>query len=646
MWKYVQAMFQSQVAFSLENDHENMKYSYNPRTRPRKFTSFPEKMVRTLLVLFTLFLVYLNSAQHLSQTVVHSLFLSYVILLIFLLYPLKSGDNPRENHLPWYDLLFAVCGVSGLQHYVIEIETMEQQSNLLNLHWNTQMLLGALGILVLAEASRRVSGVSIVWVVATLFLYCFSTERPMTRIIYDLFQSELGILGASAKICASYVVMFIIFGSFLECIGVPQYLISWAKAIAGATLGGPGKVAVISSAFCGMVSGSSVSNSVTVGSSLIPLMNQYHYPRSFTGAVVAAASVGGQIMPPIMGSAAFLIVEFYHIPYGELVARALIPAFLYFLGVYFMVHFKAKKLELRGIPQKNLPTVKELLPKIYLLFPLFLLMYLMLLGFPVIDATILATLITILIGLLNKEDPLTFSKVFKTLESSSRSILPIAATCGMAGVISGIVITTGLGQYLISAVVSVSKGEVFVALLVTMLFSLLLGTMMPTIANYVIMATIGVPILVRGMGVDVVVANIFVFYFAIVSDITPPVSMASYASAAMAKGEYLKTAFTASFLSMAAFLIPYLFALYPALLLIDTSLFEVTLLLFTATAGMFAFAAGAMGYLFTHLSPLLRVVAVLSGLLMIYPETYSDIVGLIGISLLIFQQKTALRHVE
>ncbi|MFI3254359.1 MAG: TRAP transporter fused permease subunit [Eubacteriales bacterium] len=645
MWKWLKEKFLAHIQFSPEFHHDDLRYSYNSQTFRRNFSGIPQKLISFLLLLFVFFMIYLNTVSTLSPMKAHCYFLSYVILLIFMLYPLKKGTSKRENYIPLYDVILAFSGIICLHQYVSDLESLNYQSSLLNLQWDTQSLYAFIGILVLAEACRRVVGPSTLWCVSLLFLYTLTIDRPMTRIFYDLFQSDIGILGAPAKVCASYVVMFIIFGSFLECIGLPQYLISWAKAIAGATVGGPGKVAVISSAFCGMVSGSSVGNTVTTGKTLVPLMLQYRYPRSFAGGVVAAASVGGQLMPPIMGSAAFLIVEFYDIPYGVLVARAMVPAFLYFLGVYFMVHFKAKKLELRGLPKKNLPTIQELLPKLYLTIPLILLMYLLVVNFPVADATIYASLLCLLLGLLDKEDPLTFAKVLKALESSSRSILPVAAACGMAGVISGIVVTTGLGQYLISAVISVSHGELFVALLMTMLFSLLLGTMIPTIVNYVIMATIGVPILVIGMGVDVVVANIFVFYFAIVSDITPPVSMASYAAAAMAKGEYLKTALAASYLSLAAYLIPFLFVLYPALLLINTSIFEIVLLLFTASAGMFAIAAGTMGYLFTHLSTGLRLTAVLSGLLMIYPETYTDIMGLVGISLLVFQQKTALRNI-
>lgn len=646
MWQFFWTKFRNHVEYSPEIHHDDLKYCSNSQTYRRNFTGLPEKKVRCLLVCFTLFLVYLNLSNSvpLSQSVRHCLFLSYVILLIFMLYPYKKSHYQRENHIPWYDLLFALLGVTSLQRYVLELEMLEQQYNLLNLHLNTQMIFGIIGILALAEACRRVSGSSILWVAGFLFLYTMTLERPMTRVIYDIFVSEQGILGAPARVCASYVVLFIIFGAFLEEIRLPDYLHDCAKYLSGGRVGGAAKVAVISSALCGMVSGSSVGNTVMAGSSAIPLMKKYQYPKSFAGAVVASASVGGQMMPPIMGSAAFLMVEFFDIPYGQLVGRALLPAFLYFLGVFFMVHFKAKKLNLHGLPKEELPTLGELLAKSYLLIPLVLLIYLLLGGVAVAESTCYATIISILLGFLDKAQPLDHKRIFQALESACRMILPVSVACCMAGVISGIVTSTGLGQFLISAVVSVSGDEIFVALLATMLCSLLLGMMVPTIANYVIMATIGAPILIYGMGVDVILANMFVFYFGILSDITPPVSMASYAAAAIAKGKYLKTACTATTLSMSAFLIPYLFMLHPALLLVETTLMEVFLLVLTASAGMFAVSAGVMGYLFAPLGVLIRLLAVLSGFLLVYPETYSDIVGLVGISLLIFQQKITIKQ--
>ncbi len=636
MWQILREIFLKKVAFAEDISHEELKYSYNAQISRRRFDGVPKILLSTLLVIFSLFLVFLNITDKLSSTLSHCFFFSYVILLIFMLYPLKKQEDKPVNSIPWYDLLLALFGISALQRYVLDLEILESQSNLLNLHWNTQFFYGVIGMLALAEACRRVLGLSVVCLAGMFFLYAMTTERPATRIVYDIFTSEQGLLGGPAKVCVSYMVLFMIFSSFLEEIGLPEYFFSCAKALTGGKVGGLGKVAVLSSAFGGMMSGSSVGNTVTTGSHVIPLMEEKKYPKIFQGAVVASASVGGQLMPPIMGSTAFLMVEFYDIPYWSLVSSALLPAFLYFLGIYFMVHFSGKKYQLKAMdrePRENL------LGKSYLLLPLIVLMTLMSLGFPVLDATFCGVLLCILISLKDKGNQGDFGFLFRALENASKMVLPVAVACAMAGIISGIVTSTGLSYYLISAVVSVAEEELFVALLVTMLFSLLLGTMVPTVVNYAIMSTIGVPILIYGMGVDVIAANIFVFYFAIVADITPPVSMASYAAAAISKGSYLYTALTATVLSLAGFIIPYLFVLYPPLLLRSDTVLEVLLLVLTASAGMFAIAAGVVGYMLSHLGWTLRCCYLLSGVLLIYPETYSDVVGLLLISLLIFQQK-------
>lgn len=613
-----------------------MKYSYNAQITRRKFEGLPQTVLSALLVMFSLFLVFLNLTENLSPAVSHCLFFSYGILLIFLLYPIKKQESGTVNRIPWYDFLFGLFGVSALQRYVFDLEALDPQSNLLNLQWNTQFFYGLLGMLALAEACRRVLGVSAVCLSGLFFLFALTTERPATRVVYDIFTSEHGLLGGPAKVCVSYMVLFMIFSSFLEEIGLPEYFFSCSKALTGGTVGGLGKVAVLSSAFGGMMSGSSVGNTVVMGSHVIPLMEKKKYPKIFQGAVVASSSVGGQLMPPIMGSTAFLMVEFYDIPYWSLVSSAIMPAFLYFLGIYFMVHFSGKKYQLKAMdkePRENL------IGRSYLLLPLIVLITLLSLGFPVLDSTFCGVLLCILIALKDSSNKRDFAFLFRALENASKLILPVAVACAMAGIISGIVTSTGLSYYLISAVVSVAEEDLFVALLVIMFFSLLLGTMVPTVVNYAIMSTIGVPVLVYGMGVDVIAANIFVFYFAIVADITPPVSMASYAAAAISKGSYLYTALTATLLSLAGFIIPYLFVFYPALLLQSDTLLEILLLMLTASAGMFAIAAGVVGYMLYPLSLVLRCFYLLSGVLLIYPETYSDVVGLLLISLLVFQQK-------
>ena len=388
-----------------------------------------------------------------------------------------------------------------------------------------------------------------------------------------------------------------------------------------------------------MVSGSSVGNTVTTGAVTIPMMKQTGYPGEFAGAVEAASSTGGQIMPPIMGAAAFLMAEFCGVPYSDIVVRAILPALLYFTGIFLMVHFRAKRLGLQGIPKDQLPKLgKLLLSKGFLLVPLIVLVYMIITGYTMSRSAIVAMILAIVCSLLNKDNRMTLPGFVSALENGGKNTLSVAIACGMAGIIAGVVTMTGLGQIFISAIVGIANGRLFIALVLTMLCCILLGMGVPTTANYVIMATTCAPILIIGMGLNPIVANMFVFYFGIVADITPPVALAAYAGAAIAKANPMKTALNATRLAIAAFIIPYIFAYSPALLFIDTNAIEVVQIVMTSFGGMFGVAAGLEGFMFRRLNPFMRVIAIGGGLLMIIPGLVTDLVGVGILVLLIVMQ--------
>ena len=447
--------------------------------------------------------------------------------------------------------------------------------------------------------------------------------------VYNLFYTTTGVIGVPIGVCSTFIVLFIVFGAFLEATGISEFFIQCANGIAGGATGGPAKVSVISSALCGMVSGSSVGNTVTTGAITIPLMKKTGYPGEFAGAVEAASSTGGQIMPPIMGAAAFLMAEFCGVPYSNIVVRAILPAFLYFAGIFMMVHFRAKRLGLKGIPKDQLPKLgKLLITKGFLLIPLIVLVYMIISGYTMSRSAIIATGLAIVCSLLNKDNRMTITTFFDALENGAKNTLSVAVACAMAGIIAGVVTMTGLGQIFISAIVGIANGQLFIALLLTMLCCILLGMGVPTTANYVIMATTCAPILITGMGMNPIAANMFVFYFGIVADITPPVALAAYAGAAIAKSNPMKTAFNASRLAIAAFIIPYVFAYSNALLFIDTTPLEVILIVLTAICGMFLISAGMEGFMFRPLNPVLRIIAVAGGLCMIIPGIVTDLAGI------------------
>ena len=415
----------------------------------------------------------------------------------------------------------------------------------------------------------------------------------------------------------------------MERTGISNFFIDLANCIAGRFAGGPAKVSVISSALCGMVSGSSVGNTVTTGSVTIPMMKKTGYKPEFAGAVEATSSTGGQIMPPIMGAAAFLMADFVGVPYSSIIGRAILPAILYFAGIFISVHLEAKKLDLHGMPKEQLPKAKKLVKKIYLLLPLVMLVVWVSGNFMTMQkAASLAIVLTVVVSLFNKDNRITPGKILEALEAGGKSAITVGAACGVAGIISGTITMTGLANDIINAIVSVAGDRLIIALILTMLCCIVLGMGVPTTANYCIMAATTAPILIR-MGVPVMAAHFFVFYFGIVADITPPVALAAYAGSAIAKSNPMKTAFNASKLAVAAFIVPYMFCFNPAMLLIDTTAIQVVQIAITAFIGIFALAAALEGYCFANMNAVIRIVIAAGGLLLIHPALATDLVGLI-----------------
>ena len=359
------------------------------------------------------------------------------------------------------------------------------------------------------------------------------------------------------------------------------------------------------------------------------MMKKTGYKPEFAGAVEATSSTGGQIMPPIMGAAAFLMADFVGVPYSSIIGRAILPAILYFAGIFISVHLEAKKLDLHGMPKEQLPKARKLVKKIYLLLPLIMLVVWVSGNFMTMQkAASLAIVLTVVVSLFNKDNRITPGKILEALEAGGKSAITVGAACGVAGIISGTITMTGLANDIINAIVSVAGDRLIIALILTMLCCIVLGMGVPTTANYCIMAATTAPILIR-MGVPVMAAHFFVFYFGIVADITPPVALAAYAGSAIAKSNPMKTAFNASKLAVAAFIVPYMFCFNPAMLLIDTTAIQVVQIAITAFIGIFALAAALEGYCFANMNAVIRIVIAAGGLLLIHPALATDLVGLI-----------------
>ena len=572
-----------------------------------------------------------------------SLFLACIVFIGFLTYPIKKG-HVKVNFMPWYDIVLMVVGTGCFLYFAFNAMALIKLATRIE---PIHVVIGAVGILILLELCRRCVGLPILCVVGVLLVYTFYNQlswnadfyQALKNIIYKLFYTTNGVIGTPVNVCYTYIVLFIIFGAFLERTGIANFFISFANRLAGWSSGGPAKVAVISSALCGMVSGSSVGNTVTTGSVTIPMMKKTGYKPEFAGAVEAAASTGGQIMPPIMGAAAFLMAEYMGLPYATVAVKAILPAVLYFTGIFIAVHLEAKKLGLKGLSRDEMPAWKDLGRKCYLLLPLILLVWLVSSGAKTMQfSAAVSILAAVIVGFLNKDERLTPQKIFEALEAGARGAITVGVACAVAGMIAGCITVTGLASILINGIVGLAGNATIIGLVLTMICCIILGMGVPTTANYCIMASTCAPIHIK-MGIPVVAAHFFVFYFGIVADITPPVALAAYAGSAIAKSDPMKTGINATKLAIAAFIVPYIFAYSPALLFENVSgWWEVTQICISALLGIFGIAAALNGHLYKKVPWYFRLLLVAGGLGMMIPGTLTDVVGLALVAIVVVVQ--------
>ncbi|MBR0208649.1 MAG: TRAP transporter fused permease subunit [Oscillospiraceae bacterium] len=654
---------------------------YDRESNTRVWEGWQKWAVYSVMAAFSLFVIYVTLFAAWLDLIRYPSFLGGVLLVGYLVFPVKKGVQ-RVNHIPWYDWLLMLLGAAAFFYVVANASDLTIRLGMSQIR-SYEIVIGIVGIVAVLELCRRSVGIPIlcvagVFLIYALYYYAFTKGlgpgRAVRNVSVSLFYLVQGggLLNTPVQVCSKFIIVFIIFGAFLERTGISQFFIDLANSLVGRFSGGPAKVAVISSALCGMVSGSSVGNTVTTGSVTIPMMKKTGYQGEFAGAVEAAASTGGQIMPPIMGAAAFLMAEYVGVPYASIIVRAILPAILYFTGIFIAVHLEAKKLGLKGIEREKLPILRRLLRRIYLLLPLVILVYLVssgsntmafsaaiailfavsvanahrdpilaligiaaLLGYLFLGLTGFVRLALLLVGIacgvlcmFKKEAVMSPGVFFDALANGAKSSVTVAAACAVAGIIGGCITITGLASQIIIAIVSLSHGSVFIALFFTMLCCIVLGMGVPTTANYCIMASTCAPILIQ-MGIPALAAHFFVFYFGIVADITPPVALAAYAGSAIAKAQPMKTAVNASKLAIGAFIVPYIFAMNPAMLLIDTTALQVVLVIVSSLVGIFGVAAALNGFLLGRIPAVLRVVLAAGGLLMMDPKPITDLIGIV-----------------
>ncbi|KAB0441103.1 TRAP transporter permease [Lysinibacillus fusiformis] len=625
---------------------------YDIESNVRTVTGIMRHVIFYGLLAFSLFQLYTAIFGQFPAQIQRTIHLGFGLTLIFLLFPARK--KAPKHKIAWFDYLLALLSIGVGSYWSMNYTELVNRNGSI-----TQMdfIVGLIAVLLVLEAARRAVGLPITIIAACFLIYAYygpyfpafmaHRGQDLESIVNLMYFTTDGIFGTPISVSATFIFVFLLFGAFLVKTGVGQYFNDLAVSLAGKLIGGPAKVAVFSSALQGTISGSSVANVVTSGSYTIPMMKKLGYRKEFAGAVEAAASTGGQLMPPIMGAAAFLMVEFIGrgITYWDIAKAAAIPALLYFTGIWIMTHFEAKRVGLKGLRDDQMPNRKEVFKKIYLLLPIIAIIVLMLTGTPVMHAALYGIIISIGVAMFNKDTRLKPMDVIGALVEGARTALGVVAATACAGIIVGVVVKTGLGLSLANSLVALAGGSIILTLIFVMIASLILGMGAPTTANYVITSTIAAPAIVALLSpntpqelVPLVVllsAHFFVFYFGIIADITPPVALAAFAASGISGGDPIKTGVNSAKLAIAAFIIPYMIVFSPSLLMIDTTVPQIIWVVFTAITGMVAIGSGVIGYWYRKLYWFERIIVLVAGLLLIYPEKFSDWVGL-GIFIVMF----------
>lgn len=626
---------------------ESSEISVEVKYRPLR--GWLKALFFTLAIILWAFHLYTSYTGMLEAYIHRSSHLTLLLVLVFIFVPARKRGAQSKTLLA-FDIILA-----ALSAFIYIYQWHDKDEFLMRAGSATPMdlIMGAILILLVIEATRRTQGYAMTLIVIIFLLYTrYGPYLPealahagfnWSFIIDFQFMTLHGIYGIPLGVMSTFIIIFIMFGALLESTGAGAFFIDLAYGLFGHRVGGPAKVAVVSSALMGTISGSAVANVVTTGAFTIPLMKKTGYSPTFAAATEAAASSGGQLMPPIMGAAAFLIAEFLGVPYIEVCIAAAFPAILYFLSVGCMVHFEALRLGLRGTPKEQLPRVRQTMKwGGHLLIPIGVILYLMVLFYTPMVAGFWAVVALVILSFVRKRTTLNLTKILKALESGVKSALGVTVVCAAAGIIIGCFVQTGLSTKFSTLIMAISAGKLWLILIMAMLFSLVLGMGIPTVGAYVIVAIFVAPILGQ-FGISPMAAHLFAFYFAIISAVTPPVAIAAYAGAGLANADPFRTGLMAFRLTIAGFLIPYVFVYGPALLL-RGSIISITWGIFTTTVGVVALAAGVEGYLYRETRLWERITLILCALLLIKPGLYTDLIGFAFLALVILSQKGSFRR--
>lgn len=641
------------------NLDEIMK-KYDTESRFRSLDGWQAKLISILAVAMSLFHFYTSGFGLLLAQKQGAVHLAFTLALVFLLYPSDNSGKTRHK-IPLIDFALAIIAATSAMYLVVFFDQLVTRSGLPT---TLDLTMGFILIATLLEATRRISNPILPGIAIVALLYCYFGKimPPMiahrgfnvARIINHMYLGTEGVFGTPLEVSSTFVFMFILFGSILEKTGLGKFIIDLSLALAGWSTGGPAKVAVVSSGLMGTVSGSSVANVCTTGMFTIPLMKSVGYEPHFAGAVEAVASTGGQIMPPVMGAAAFIMAQILGVPYLTVVIAAIIPALLYYFAVMVQVHFEASRLGLKGLPFKELPRLWPLLKaKGFLLIPLIAIIYFLLAGYTPLMAAFYGILVSFVLSWLSKETRLTLPRILDAFESGARGAIGVACACATVGLVVGMGTLTGLALRIANTIVTLAAApaalitsnpiiakeitKIF-TLFFTMIASLLLGMGLPTTANFIVTSTMAAPALIN-LGVPPQAAYMFVFYFGIAADLTPPVALAAYAGAGISGSDPMKTGVTAFKLALAGFLVPYIYIYEPMLLFINYQTGPMIQAIISALLGVFLLAMSTIGFFKAKMSTFMRIVAFVGALGLLIPGTYTDLIGLMLLVLIYILQK-------
>jgi len=573
-------------------------------------------------------------------------------VLAYLIYDWRGKTRKKKFSVP--AILVSVILLASITYVFANYSTIARR---IGNPGTMDLIIGVIYIILVLEGTRRTVGWPLVIITGLFIIYCFAGPYipgmlghrgvSATRLIDHMFMSSEGIFGSPLGTSATSIAIFVIFGAFLEVTHGGDMFIDIAVAMTGKKAGGPAKAAVISSALMGTISGSSIANVVSTGTFTIPLMKKSGYSKEFAGAVEATASTGGQIMPPVMGAAAFLMIDYTRKPYSDIMLAAIFPAVIYFLSVYVSVHLEAKKCGLKGVDERK-DIKKLMIEKGHLLAPLFVIIGLLATGATPMKAAVWGIILLVVLAMVRKTTRFNPVEILNALKSAGVGLISVAIACAAAGIVSGIISLTGVGLKLASYIEIIANGNLFIALLLTMTACVILGMGLPTVATYVVLITIVGPVLTN-MGVPVLAAHLFVFYFGVVADITPPVALAAYAAAGISGGNSFKTGLTATGIAAGGFLVPYVFVAAPQMLLnvehgVLAGILAAMPIFATAFVGVIMLNAAVIGYLLRTCRLWERVVLVLGALPLIYPGTVTDMIGFICLAAVGVVQLTAIKR--